>query len=1241
MRTRITYTGLVSPCGNTTYGEVEDYTLNITSMVPNYWTGAVSTAWSNPLNWSLEHVPTFAEDAVITNLGFQPATVDAASEACNTLVIEAGGNVLIPASTLTVNQDVDIFGSLTMNNAAGTIYVAGNWNNTVGPAGFTAGPGKVSFNGGAYHQYCSDETFNLLEVNKIFGGAFRMSGTNVVCAAYDWAAGAVDVLTGSFTANDLVDSGVYGAYYCNAGGAITLNNFVGNQWVDLNGELHIYGGTVTINGAVSDWTWAQNAVIEMSAGVLDFPSCGINVANIYTLTSNITGGTIRTAYNFSGNRADFTPTAGTVELYGPTDSYLILTNGCTLHNVVINKAPAVTAPVTAKTGSIIQFERSGNPMSPTTLNNTVSLGSSSTFTNTLDIANGSFILNGFTATIGHYCTVGGSLVMTNPADVLNVGTNSYENLQFNAGSTSTLTAGTINPASWVFVAGPATITSSVNNVINFTSANIGGFDVEAPGAVFGTVNVNRPAGATTYFYSNSPAESVEITGNLNIAAGNILSLFGWSGSSTIVHGTVTDDATSVIHELGNLTIYPDFTLHGTLDVSSGNVLLHGNFHSLAGSSINITSGNLVCDVVTPADWQYLEGHLSMSGGLFEVTHSNIQFFIPATSTISGGTMRCSAAFAAINPGNFMPTGGTVEVGSTYSVYYLYCDAGNYFHDLSINHGPGGLSIVQSNFTVNHNLTVNGGEFRLLDYTCSVNGNVNINNAGTLTIPDLGELRLASGSILNVNTGGRLNAVATTLPGKITQTPGSPVPYALNVQSGGTIAAQNCIFEYMNGSGVNLLSGSIVDLSYLFRGCTFRNGTAGGTLLTANNSQTMTVRNAAFPANTWSGASNVTKGVNAGRLYFVDFTGPFSGESFDNDGFNRVDWIPPMTAAASATPATICAGYSSQLNMTATGGLAPLTYVWSPVTGLSNPNIANPVSTAAATTNYSVTVTDALGTALTGSVTLTVNPSALASVSISASANPSPTGSFVIFTATPVNGGAAPTYQWKVNGSNVGTGLPTYFYVPSNNDVVTCRMVSSLATCFYPAQAISNTITMIVAPLNTNVSGTIPSPLNLCFDALNTVTVAGGGSTFHINPGGKATMIAGQKISYLYGTSVSPGGYMHGYITTTNSYCASLPPSMVSVTTGEDENPGASRQGSQSFRVFPNPTTGEFTVEALGDAGNMISQISIYNLSGAKMFTVDLKGERSHRCSLLDVPTGIYFIHVTTGENTGVSKLIKL
>ncbi len=123
------------------------------------------------------------------------------------------------------------------------------------------------------------------------------------------------------------------------GGTINLNNLAGNLWVDLNGELHIYGGTVNVSGSVSDWPYASNASIEMSGGVLDFKTCGININNSsYTLTNNITGGTIRTAYGFSGNRADFTPTAGIFEFYGSGDGYISQSSGCTLFNVVINKA---------------------------------------------------------------------------------------------------------------------------------------------------------------------------------------------------------------------------------------------------------------------------------------------------------------------------------------------------------------------------------------------------------------------------------------------------------------------------------------------------------------------------------------------------------------------------------------------------------------------------------------------------------------------------------------------------------------------------------------------------------------------------------------------------------------------------------------------------------------------------------------------------------------------------------------
>lgn len=59
----------------------------------------------------------------------------------------------------------------------------------------------------------------------------------------------------------------------------------------------------------------------------------------------------------------------------------------------------------------------------------------------------------------------------------------------------------------------------------------------------------------------------------------------------------------------------------------------------------------------------------------------------------------------------------------------------------------------------------------------------------------------------------------------------------------------------------------------------------------------------------------------------------------------------------AAPDTMCSGSSSQLDALVTGGTPPYTYAWTPSTGLSNPNIQNPVANPGATTTYKVTVTD--------------------------------------------------------------------------------------------------------------------------------------------------------------------------------------------------------------------------------------------------------------------------------------------
>ena len=74
------------------------------------------------------------------------------------------------------------------------------------------------------------------------------------------------------------------------------------------------------------------------------------------------------------------------------------------------------------------------------------------------------------------------------------------------------------------------------------------------------------------------------------------------------------------------------------------------------------------------------------------------------------------------------------------------------------------------------------------------------------------------------------------------------------------------------------------------------------------------------------------------------------------------------------------------------------------------------------------------------------------------------GTSVTFTATPVNGGTTPSYQWKVNGNNVGTNNPTYTTTTlANGSTVSCVMVSN-AACASPTNVTSNTITMnVTAP----------------------------------------------------------------------------------------------------------------------------------------------------------------------------------
>jgi len=70
---------------------------------------------------------------------------------------------------------------------------------------------------------------------------------------------------------------------------------------------------------------------------------------------------------------------------------------------------------------------------------------------------------------------------------------------------------------------------------------------------------------------------------------------------------------------------------------------------------------------------------------------------------------------------------------------------------------------------------------------------------------------------------------------------------------------------------------------------------------------------------------------------------------------------------------VCFGDSVMLSPEPLNGWGPFTYSWSPTTGISDPNIANPYANPTETTTYQVTITDKVGCSGSAFVTVEVKP----------------------------------------------------------------------------------------------------------------------------------------------------------------------------------------------------------------------------------------------------------------------------
>jgi PKD repeat protein len=229
----------------------------------------------------------------------------------------------------------------------------------------------------------------------------------------------------------------------------------------------------------------------------------------------------------------------------------------------------------------------------------------------------------------------------------------------------------------------------------------------------------------------------------------------------------------------------------------------------------------------------------------------------------------------------------------------------------------------------------------------------------------------------------------------------------------------------------------------------------------------------------------------GAYYTAASTGAGIGEAstfgrFPIDAY--VSAAGPAPTVSLGADRTICAGDSVTLD----AGNPGLTYLWS--TGATTQTIV--VKTAGA---YSVTVRNAQGNPARDTVNVAVNQFVAASVDISQS----PSGIVcaglpVTFTATPTNGGTAPTYVWLKNGTVVvgETGATYTSSSLANNDVISAIMTSNLL-CKTGSPDTSNTITMQVsagaAAVTVTAAPTTAAPYCAGSSVSFTATASNGGA----------------------------------------------------------------------------------------------------------------------------------------------------
>jgi hypothetical protein len=590
----------------------------------------------------------------------------------------------------------------------------------------------------------------------------------------------------------------------------------------------------------------------------------------------------------------------------------------------------------------------------------------------------------------------------------------------------------------------------------------------------GTQNLNLGTGTVTLSANRQVtvnSNTLTVGGVINAPTFNLTKSGAGTlsfGSNTVTLNNFTVNAGTFTSTSSTLNLAGNFTNAGTFNHNSGTVHYNGTAtQSVAG----VTYHNLI---TSAAGQKNAVGAVVVNNNLTNTTILDMGANALTVSGVldnTGGNIR----FAGATNGLAIATGIVTYYGASQTI-----TAGTY-NNLVINQASGQASLG-GNVIVNGILTLTNGVLNLSGF------DLTLGPAATISVasPSATRMIIANGSqVIKTFTGvgsfffpiGDNTGTTEYSPITVNITAGAGFPANVGVsvvdaKHPNNSSTANFLTRYweVNQTGI---TGGVATIT-----TTYPNADVSGTEGSITSAQLNGVFNQA--SNPWTKFSALAANTltATGATLTSGQTSYFTGLRGANP-----------TATITGGGVTICVGGSAALNTNVTGD-GPFSYSWSPATGLSATNIANPIATPVVTTPYTVTLRDGNGITATDNTTITVN-------AVPTTPNVTPAGPLTVCegsAAIVLTSDAGSGNQWYKDGVLIGGATATTLNIttaPANSGSYT--VISTVSGC---ASAASNAVAVTINALPLMTPVVAPATTTICNG--NTVTVNIAGSQAGIN-----------------------------------------------------------------------------------------------------------------------------------------------